>query len=162
MSQKQLKVVTDINQIEDASLDYIYSLNVLEHIEQDAEMLSTLTQKLKPGGRILIYVPAMPLLFSSMDRKVCHFRRYTRSSLGRLADTAGLDIQYHHYADCIGFFATLAYKWSGNTDGSINLRALITYDRFIFPLSKALDYLFRYRLGKNVYLLARRPENDST
>ena len=81
-----LPVATTLEEIKDCSCDYIYSLNVLEHIEDDVMALRQWYQKLKPGGRILVYVPAFQLLYSSMDRKVGHFRRYTRRALSKSPD----------------------------------------------------------------------------
>lgn len=156
ISQSGLQVYTSIDDVPDQSCDYIYSLNVLEHIEDDAAITRALYNKLKPGGTILIYVPAMQLLFSSMDRKVQHYRRYSKSSLRDIADSSGLDVDYIHYADCAGFFATLAYKLFGSDRGDINLRSLIIYDRLVFPLSRLFDGVARYLFGKNVYMLARR------
>src|SRR5262249_47303692 len=73
--------IADIAALPEASQDYVYSLNVLEHIEDDAAALRALHRVLKPGGRLLMYTPAFQLLFSAMDRKVGHHRRYTRGQL---------------------------------------------------------------------------------
>jgi trans-aconitate methyltransferase len=50
--------VADLNQIENASTDFIYSINVLEHIESDIDCLIQLHSKLKVGGKLFVYVPA--------------------------------------------------------------------------------------------------------
>src|ERR1700691_4275945 len=65
--------------IADASYDYIYSLNVFEHIKDDHAAAREAHRILRPGGTLFIYVPAFAILFGSMDRKVEHFRRYTTS-----------------------------------------------------------------------------------
>ncbi len=162
IQQKKIRAYRDIDEVADETIDYIYSLNVLEHIEDDQAICQQLFNKLKPGGRILIYVPAMQVLFSSMDKKVCHYRRYSRQRLGEIAENAGFTIECINYADSAGFFATLAYKWFGNDQGDINLKALVTYDRLVFPISQLLDKFTSKLFGKNVYLLATRPENDES
>ena len=48
-----------VEDIEPESIDYIYSINVLEHIPDDSVILATLYSKLRKGGRVLIYVPAL-------------------------------------------------------------------------------------------------------
>ena len=73
----------------DASFNYIYTLNVLEHIEDDAAALRSLHAKLTDGGKLLIYVPAFPVLYTSMDAKVGHVRRYTRDTLMTRVTAAG-------------------------------------------------------------------------
>ena len=110
-----------------------------------------LSRILKPSGTMLIYLPAMNILFSSMDRKVGHYRRYSRNTLSSLATRAGLSINTCIYADSLGFLATLIYKISNNTKGDINKSGLIFYDRAVFPISRLLDRLFSRILGKNVY-----------
>jgi len=105
---------------------------------------------------MLVYVPAFQILFSSMDRKVGHFRRYTLGQLVLAARAAGLVVESARYADCAGFLATLLYKWFGSDTGEINRKSLVAFDRYVFPLSRAADRLFRSWLGKNAVVVARR------
>src|SRR5689334_21663708 len=99
-------------------------------------------RKLKKGGRLLVYVPAFQILFSSMDRKVGHVRRYTRQDLAEKVTAAGFRVVDNSYVDSIGFFVTLLYKLIGSDSGDINRKALIIYDRVLFPLSRLLDRVF--------------------
>jgi SAM-dependent methyltransferase len=145
-----LHVVNDIDQVGDNSIDYIYSLNVLEHIEDDYLILEILFQKLKPGGKILIYVPAFNFLFTSMDKKVGHFRRYSRKSLANCFQSAGFEIKESSYVDSLGLFATLAYKIWDQGDGLINLHMLKLYDKYFFKFSQYMDCLMGKFFGKNV------------
>lgn len=151
-----IPVARALEDIECSSLDFIYSLNVLEHIEDDLGTLKQWFHLLKPGGQMLVYVPAFQLLYSSMDRKVGHFRRYTKNDLMAKSRAAGFNIVSARYADSLGFLATVVFKLSNNDSGDINRRALVMYDRYIFPLSKLLDLLLGSMLGKNVYLVAVR------
>ena len=151
-------VVTALDEIGAESLEFIYSLNVLEHIEADQEAMMQLSQKLQAGGRMLIYVPAFMLLFSGMDRKVGHFRRYSAASLAALAQRCGLEIEVLKYADSAGFLATLLYKLVGSSEGSISRRSLRLYDRYIFPVSRAFDRIFSSFLGKNVYIVCKKKQ----
>ncbi|NKX86713.1 class I SAM-dependent methyltransferase [Nocardia coubleae] len=135
----------------------IYSFNVFEHIKNDQEAAEHLASLLRPGGTMVIYVPALEMLFSSMDVKVEHYRRYRRTQLNRILRNAGLEVVDSRYCDPIGFFATMAYKLLGNDDGSINVRALKLYDQVVFPLSKALQSVTGKLFGKNVLVVARKP-----
>jgi SAM-dependent methyltransferase len=158
VARSGIPVVGQLDQIVDHSVDYIYTLNVLEHIEDDVAALRELGQKLSPGGRILIYVPAFKILFSSMDRRVGHHRRYTLPGLRTAVEAAGLSVEQGRYADCLGFFATLVYKFFGDDSGQIDERALVAYDRIAFPLSRLADIVFGRFFGKNVFLVATRSE----
>ena len=142
--------------LDNSSVDLIYTLNVLEHIDDDTSVLKLFYDKIKPGGRLLIYVPAFQILYSKMDRNVGHIRRYTRAELLHKVNAAGFTIRKNEYVDSAGFFASLLFKLFGNDDGSINKKALIIYDRYLFPLSRMADFAFKKLFGKNVFLLALR------
>jgi SAM-dependent methyltransferase len=151
-----LEVLSDIAAVADDSVDYLYTLSVMEHIEDDAAIVALFRRKIRANGRLLVYVPAFQILFSSMDRKVGHFRRYRRGRLVALLEANGFTIARAGYVDCIGFAASLVYKMLDRNTGQIDKRTLIIYDRFIFPLSCVLDSLFGRLLGKNLCVIARK------
>ncbi len=136
------------------SYDVIYLLNVLEHIKNDQEAAEQIAALLRPGGRVIVYVPAYEMLFSAMDYKVEHFRRYRRPQLQRIVRNTGLRIERSIYCDPMGFFATLAYRIGGRRDGSISIPALKAYDRMVFPLSRALHPVTGKMFGKNILVVA--------
>lgn len=146
-----IDVRPEIANFSDATVDYIYTLNVLEHIEYDVEALRQLQRVLKPDGKIYIYVPAMAVLYSSMDEKVGHYRRYSRQSLKHVGRKAGFRVKNCTYADSLGFPATLLFKLSGNTSGDLNPSMLVLYNRWIFPLSRLCEVITSRLFGKNVY-----------
>ena len=152
-----LPVVGDLGEVPDASFDYVYTLNVLEHIDDDGAAMRQLAAKLRPGGRLFVYVPAFQALYSSMDRKVGHVRRYRREGLATLVAGAGLGDVHARYIDSLGFLAALAYRVFGNDRGDIDRRALRAYDRWVFPLSRVLDAVAGRWFGKNVLLTAGKP-----
>jgi len=153
LSKENINVFKSLKDIQNQSVDYIYSLNVFEHIENDLEILKALKTKLKKKGVLFIYVPAFPYLFSQMDSKVGHYRRYTKKSLTLLSQKSGFKIRNINYVDFIGFFATLAYKIIGSSAGTINRKTLIFYDRFLFPISKVIDFFTHSLIGKNIYIV---------
>ena len=129
---------------------------IVEHIADDRGTVAALRARLKPNGSLLIYVPAFPVLFSSMDRKVGHRRRYRRAGLATLVANAGFAVTIARYQDCLGFFAALLFKWVGNHRGTIDERGLIAYDRYVFPASRCLDRWAGRWFGKNLLIVARR------
>lgn len=138
------------------TFDLIYTLNVLEHIEDDVGALRQLHRALKPGGRLLIYVPAFAVLYTSMDAKVGHIRRYTRTGLSSTVAAAGFGIQRVRYVDSLGFFAALLFKLFDAGQGNVNRSALKLYDRAIFPVSALLDHVTGRWFGKNLLLTASK------
>ncbi len=152
-----LKSVSSLAEISDNSQDFVYSLNVLEHIEDDCRVLMQLFQKLRPGGRIILYVPAFPCLYSSMDKAVGHFRRYRRAELIDKVQSVGFTVEYCRYADFAGWFAAGLFKLLPGRNGALKPGAVRLYDSLVFPLSRAADVLTGGRLlGKNLILSAGR------
>jgi SAM-dependent methyltransferase len=71
------------------SFDLAVTLDVIEHLEDDLGALRELRRTVAPGGSLLVTVPAYPWLWSGHDEINHHYRRYTRSSLQRVAEQAG-------------------------------------------------------------------------
>jgi SAM-dependent methyltransferase len=151
-----VRTVASPAELADDSLAYVYTLNVLEHIEDDVAALRQLRAKLASGGRVVIYVPAFPLLYTSMDAKVGHIRRYTRRTLMAVVRAAEFAIERVAYVDSLGFFAALVFKALGDRGGEINPVALRLYDRAVFPLSRVVDFAAGRWFGKNLLLIARK------
>ena len=146
----------DLNHVPDGSFDFILTLNVLEHVEDDWTSFRRLASKLAKGGRLLIYVPAFQCLWTSLDERLKHYRRYRRAGMERLARSAGLGVCKTRYVDSLGFFAALGFKVFGNKNGHLSARAVSLYDRYVVPVSRSLDFLFGRLLGKNIYLIASK------
>jgi SAM-dependent methyltransferase len=151
-----MPTVATLAELPDESIDLAYTLNVLEHIADDGAAVAGLARKLKPGGRLFVYVPAFPVLFSAMDRKVGHFRRYRRAPLVGLVAGAGLSVRRAVHVDSLGFAASLLYRLVGSDTGEIDAAALRTYDRLVFPVSRALDALVGRWVGKNLLVIAAK------
>src|SRR5688500_10248844 len=66
LKQHNFAVISDLALVENNSLNFIYTSNVLEHIEDDQEILRQLHAKLQIGGRLVIYVPAFMHLYTAM------------------------------------------------------------------------------------------------
>jgi hypothetical protein len=146
-----------ISDIPEEAATYIFSLNVLEHIADDYGTVRDLAGRIRRGGRLLLYVPAFQHLYSSMDRKVGHYRRYSRAQISVLLSGTGLSIVTARYEDFLGFFATLVFKWTDRREaGDVDARALVFYDRFLYPVSRLLSRIFGRWVGKNLLIVAER------
>jgi 2-polyprenyl-3-methyl-5-hydroxy-6-metoxy-1,4-benzoquinol methylase len=73
----------------DARFDLVMSMDVLEHLDDDRAALRELRRVTRPGGRMLVSVPALPALFSSHDVAAGHRRRYRRRDLVAAAGETG-------------------------------------------------------------------------
>ena len=138
--------------------DFVYTSNVLEHIENDVGALRDIAEKMKVSGLLAIYVPAFPLLFSQLDRNVGHFRRYTMDEIVEKLEAAGFQIVLKEYSDSVGFLATLILKYGGFpfTPNERTLRWMKFYDQVVVPISIFLDNMgLKYLFGKNLLIVAR-------
>lgn len=85
-------LLTRLSEVADGSLDLAFLMDVLEHAQDDRGLLGETCRKLKPGGHLVITVPAFPFLFSAHDVFLRHCRRYRRTRLHDLV--GGLDAEY--------------------------------------------------------------------
>lgn len=153
---KSIAAYKSIDDVPAEGFEYAYSLNVLEHIKDDQKAIDQIYYRLNKGGKIFVYVPAFMLLYSTMDEKVGHYRRYTKQSLQDLFPNDKWKIHKSGYCDVLGFLVSLVYRFIGNKSGNIDKKSLFIFDRFIFPINKLLDPFFSGLLGKNVYLVASK------
>jgi SAM-dependent methyltransferase len=82
------------------SLDAVVLLNVLEHIEDDAGAMQHIYRILKPGGIVVMEVPAGPHLYDIYDKLLLHYRRYSLIALRKLIEEARLQIIEQSHLGC--------------------------------------------------------------
>jgi len=134
--------------------DAAVMVNVLEHIEDDHAALSGLTRVLAPGGHVLIFVPALSLLMSQLDRDLGHFRRYHRKDLSQKMKDVGLDVLTCRYFDFTGVMPWLVInRWMGRT--ALSPHMLRLYDRAVVPVARVVETAIPPPLGKNLVAIGR-------
>jgi len=93
----------DLSMFKRNEYDLVALLDVLEHVPDDLGSLRAIHRRLKPGGALLLTVPANPWMWSAHDAAHHHFRRYTRKQLKELFLRSGLEIEL------LSYFNTLLY-----------------------------------------------------
>jgi hypothetical protein len=128
-------------------------INVLEHIEDDVGALASLRSVLNPGGNVVLYVPALNGLYGAWDRKVGHFRRYSKWRMREIAAEAGLIVGELRYVNLLAIPAWMAFSRSNieTTVGS----SLSIWDRVGVPAGRALESRVRVPVGLNLLALLR-------
>lgn len=123
----------------ESQFDAIFSVNVLEHIGDDADELANYARLLAPRrGALCLFVPAGPEIYAPIDKDFGHFRRYTRPELrGKLA-AAGFEIKRLDYFNAIGYFA-----WWLNfcvlKKRHFEIAKVRAYDRLVFPVAHFIE-----------------------
>jgi len=135
-------------------VDTMVYVNVLEHVEQDAEELKLVYATLRPGGTVCIFVPALPWLYSELDASIGHYRRYTKGQLRKLMEEAGFSIVRISYFDFFGILPWFVYfRLLRGRAGSGTTSA---YDRFVVPIARILESIVPPPVGKNLFVIARK------
>jgi hypothetical protein len=133
---------------ETEQFDCITYIDVLEHLEHDKEELRLAQSKLAPGGFLVVLSPAYQRLSSEFDKAIGHFRRYTRSSLLRVAPP-GVILKRAFYLDSVGLIASLANAVLLQQKAP-TVKQIAFWDNVMIPLSRVFDPLILHAFGRSV------------
>ena len=141
------------------SFDTVLCINVLEHIQDDLAAIKNMLSVLKPGGKLLLYVPAIQWAFGSIDKALGHFRRYSHSRILSLVESAEAEIQLMHYVNFVGvlgwFYANRIRK-----DDVIQRSNAQLVDRMV-PYLSALERLVRPPIGQSLFAVIAKSTESS-
>jgi SAM-dependent methyltransferase len=96
--------------IADGCAAVVTALDVIEHVDDDAAALAELVRVTRPGGIVIVLVPAFAMLWGEWDVALGHRRRYTRPTLLRLVRGAGLEVRHCVYVNTAAFAPVLVYR----------------------------------------------------
>jgi len=139
-SDRGLKAYSNLSET-NQTYPLIFTSNVLEHIEDDVAALKHLKEKLSPDGLLLIYVPAFEAIWTSMDNKVGHYRRYRQADLQAKLTQAGYVVHKSHYCDSLGFILAFIFKFIGNESGEPSSWTLKFFDRVLATLQQVHGFI---------------------
>lgn len=136
--------------------DSCVCLNVLEHIEYDCAALSNMAAVIRPGGVVVLLVPAFQALYGRIDRNLGHYRRYRRREIERLAAEAGLRVRRAHYFNSAGFLAwwTNARILRREAHSPAQIRF---YDRWIVPALSRMEAVVKPPFGQSLFAVLEKP-----
>lgn len=136
------------------SADLVLCQNVLEHIDDEHGAVADMAGALKPGGRLLLLVPAGPRLFGALDEVYGHHRRYTREHLGAVVAGTGLEIEDLYAFNLLG----VPGWWVSNKRGSQTITpASIRAYELLLRAWRPIERRFRPRWGLSLVVRARKP-----
>src|SRR5918996_2917216 len=115
----------------DGTFDLVTAFDVVEHMDDDLAGLSEMRRVLRPGGRVLLFVPAFMFLWGLQDDVSHHRRRYRLPELRRVLEQAGFEIERTTYANITFFLPILLMRKlmrltgiKTETENTINVSAL--------------------------------------
>lgn len=159
------------------TFDCVLALDVIEHVDDDIGIMAKLHGVVKPGGHLIITVPAFQTLWSEHDEINLHKRRYRAGKLKQQIEEAGFEIQRVTYCNTALFLPVLAMRKAknllrsvrhvrGKTGGGLES----DLDEYPAPINTALYWLLRGEtklmqhvdlpFGVSILAVARRPLTD--
>jgi len=126
--------------------DTVLYVDVLEHIENDGAEVRRALQFLKPAGYLVALGPAHQFLFSPFDASIGHYRRYSRKNLVPIVPAKLVAVRY---LDSLGMLLSLGNRLLLQQKLP-TLSQIQFWDKRVVPISKILDPLFGYQLGKSI------------
>jgi SAM-dependent methyltransferase len=152
---------------EDHEFDLVTSFDVVEHMDDDVAGLREMRRVLRPGGRVLLFVPTFMFLWGVQDEVSNHRRRYRLNELREVVTAAGFEVERTTYANITFFLPVLLVRkfmrLTGirtETENSINISAL---NRVFGAILGAERHWLRYLnipFGVSGLCVARRVESE--
>lgn len=135
------------------TFDSIVCANVLEHIQDDVSFCRSLLKLLKPGGTLVMLVPAHMNLYSRYDLEAGHYRRYTKKTLRRTLESAGAIVDRlfsFSLIGALGWWWAFKVKGDKEVDESKTRGMLRLYRNIALPLSQMIESLIPVPFGLSV------------
>ena len=139
----------DLSMFPESRYDLVALLDVLEHVSDDSAALAAIRTRLKPGGKLLVTVPANPWMWTAHDAAHHHHRRYTKGQLAEEARKAGYAI------DLLSPFNTILFPLIAGVRAVGKLTGRESADDAMPP--KRLNSLFQGLFGFESGLIGRVP-----
>lgn len=178
-ARDRMQVADALDELPDAAFDYLFAFEVLEHIEDDFGVLCGWLRHLKPGGRVLLSVPAHARKYGRSDEITGHVRRYEKQELRELLAAAGMEqIRIFNYGFPITELTRPLSNWLIRSDSSyeamtpeqrsirsaqaqpkiIHRMLRLFSDKLMLPFTVVQRWFYRYDLGDGYVAWCVKPE----
>ena len=137
----------------DLNANAVVAVNVLEHVKDHESFLREAFEGTVLGGHLLIFVPALPAIFGTLDEAFEHHRRYTRRTLRDVITAAGWTPRRISY---MNFPGIAAWFMAGRVlkKNVINPNDAKAYDRLVVPWLSRLESAVPPPIGSNLIAIA--------
>jgi ubiquinone/menaquinone biosynthesis C-methylase UbiE len=135
--------------------DTVFCANVLEHIEDDTAALETFARALLPGGKVLIFVPAVQAAYGPLDAELGHFRRYSKPTLARPFQEAGLELLELRYTNPIGLLGWM-YNAKVTRSTAHSPAQVRLFDALVAPWALPLERIVPPPIGLSLIAVGQK------
>ena len=142
----------------DERFDSVVLMNVLEHIEDDLAALVALKRRLDANGKLVVLVPAGPWAFGAIDRRLGHYRRYSKSYSRRLFNAANLGVEFIRYYNFIGIWGWWWNARMGGLEGQSDAQIRM-FDQWIVPVVSRVERFIRPPVGQSILIISHHYES---
>ncbi len=135
--------------------DTVVCVNVLEHIDDDVAALRTFRDVVVPGGRVLIFVPAVQAAYGPLDAELGHHRRYSSRSLADAFGAADLDVLSLRYTNPIGLIGWM-FNAHVTRSRAHSLTQVRLFETLVAPWALPLERVLPPPVGLSLVAVGRR------
>ena len=139
---------------EDGSFDLVTVLDVVEHLDDDAAALREIRRVLRPGGMVLMTVPAHPFLWGDQDEVNLHKRRYVAPQVRERLTATGFDVLRLTYINAFMFAPIALVRMLRRLEHRIRPKIESQSD-FRYPAPGPLNFLLGWVFGAEAPIVRR-------
>jgi len=143
--------------------DSVYSVHVMEHIEDDRRFLEQMLALTRPGGNVIILVPALQFLFSQLDHNIGHCRRYNKKMIRVLVGGLPVQIEKLAYNNFLGVLGSLYFSKVRKVNYQKDETARRTFfglygffSKYVVPCARVIEKAAPAPLGLNLTVVLRK------
>jgi SAM-dependent methyltransferase len=138
----------------DASFDLVTALDVVEHLDDDLAALREIGRVLRPGGQLLMTVPAHRFLWGDQDEVNMHKRRYVAAEVRDRLTATGFQVQRVSYMNAFMFPPIAAIRWLRRLEHRLRPRTAQQSD-FRYPAPRPVNFLLALIFGAEAPIVRR-------
>ena len=153
----------DVAKMYPSLFDVTFSVHVMEHVEDHVSFVRQQLDLLRPGGRLIILVPALQFLYSTLDKNIGHFRRYNKSSLRAVFKGMPVRIDKLFYSNFLGVIGSLYFSrirkveyQSSESERKRFFKVYQIFSQFFVPVIEVAERFVPVPIGLNLTLIATK------
>jgi 2-polyprenyl-3-methyl-5-hydroxy-6-metoxy-1,4-benzoquinol methylase len=145
----------DAAELASQRFDSVLCVNVLEHIAGDVDALKAFKRILVPGGRVIVFVPALQAAYGPLDAELGHHRRYSKRTLRAAFADAGLELVRLRYTNPIGLVGWM-YNSHISKSTKHSVEQVRLFETLVAPWALPLERLLPPPIGLSLIAVGRK------